>query len=569
MQEISYFCGKIIDIMKKGIFLYCLFALIFVACNENAPEGGEGGTTPLQPGEITYDFKPVYNRLIISGDGAMPNYATPADAPWYKYAENVTEVIIEEGVTSVGKHAFKEYIHISKVTLPTTLKVIERSAFEGCTSLSDIDLSKTSLTSIGNRAFYGCTSLTDLDFSETSVNLIDQEAFAECKALKSVAVPASLKTIGTKAFYNCQSLATLDLSQAHLSTLGERAFYKCTALTKMDLSSSSVSTIPQHAFYACSALTEIILPNGLQSIGRAAFDYCTALAQVHLAGSKNDIVFPSQNFTTIGDWAFAECNSLTYISLSSSVKTIGEGAFYKCMALKTANLSSSNLTQLGKRAFQGCEALETVYWNSKTTTVPEKAFHKCGALKTINSFSGVKTIGTGAFAECKALDVAVPSSVVTIGDSAFFNCTALQNIKLQSDLTNLGKAAFHSCTHATLSSMKSCTKLKVIEESAFKYVGRFASTSFTIELPSTITSIKKGAFLSTGYDTRHSGHLSTVICHAKTPPTLESGGEVFSASQISEHNVYLKVPSASVETYKITSYGWRTYFSNYQIEALQ
>ncbi|MBQ3717314.1 MAG: leucine-rich repeat domain-containing protein [Paludibacteraceae bacterium] len=530
--------------MKKGIVLYCLFALFFAACNENAPEGGEGGTTPLQPGEITYEFKALYNRLIISGDGAMANYATPSDAPWYKYAEYVTEVIIEEGVTSVGQYAFKEYVHISKVTLPSTLKVIERSAFEGCTSLSDIDL------------------------SETAVNLIDQEAFAECKALKSVAVPASLKTIGTKAFYNCQSLATMDLSQAHLSTLGERAFYKCKALKKIDFSAASLTAIPLQAFYDCAALTEVVLPTRLQSIGRAAFDYCTALAQVHLADSKNDIVFPSQNFTTIGDWAFAECNSLTYISLSSSVKTIGEGAFYKCMALKTANLSSSNLTQLGKRAFQGCEALETVSWNSKTTTVPEKAFHKCGALKTINSFSDVKTIGTGAFAECKALDVAVPSSVVTIGDSAFFNCTALQNIKLQSDLTNLGKAAFHSCTHATLSSMKNCTKLQVIEESAFKYVGRFASTSFTIELPSTITSIKKGAFLSTGYDTRHSGHLSTVICHAKTPPTLESGGEVFSASQISEHNVYLKVPSASVETYKITSYGWRTYFSSYQIEAL-
>lgn len=567
MQESLYFCSKIINIMKKGIVLYCLFALFFVACNENAPEGGEGGTTPLQPGEITYDFKPVYNRLIISGDGAMANYATPSDAPWYKYAENVTEVIIEEGVTSVGKHAFKEYIQISKVTLPTTLKVIERSAFEGCTSLTDIDLSKTSLTSIGNRAFYGCTSLTDLDLSETSVNLIDQEAFAECKALKSVAVPASLKTIGTKAFYNCQSLATLDLSQAHLSTLGERAFYQCKALQKIDFSAASLTAIPLQAFCDCAALTEVVLPTRLQSIGIEGFARCKALAKLYVTGSKQDVAMPSTNFTTIDNNAFIECESLPYFSISSTVKKIGDKAFYKCKGLKNANLSLSNLTQLGKQAFEECAALETVSWNSKLTTAPEHAFYNCQALKTINSFSVVKTIGTGAFAKCEALDVAVPSSVVTIGDSAFFNCD-LTSINLPSSITTIGECAFSGCTRAALGSMKNCTKLTVIEKKVFYNVHRNSSLpDLIIELPSSIKTIKNYAFYDAGYVDKYEGHLKKVICHATTPPTLE-GDDIFHAYYLKNYYyTTLYVPSASVSAYKASN--WTEYFDNrYHIEAL-
>lgn len=567
MQEISYFCGKIIDIMKKGIFLYCLFALFFVACNENAPEGGEGGTTPLQPGEITWKFVPATNTLIISGDGAMANYATPADAPWYKYAEYVTDVIIEEGVTSVGKHAFKEYIHISKVTLPSTLKVIERSAFEGCTSLSDIDLSETALTSIGNRAFYGCTSLTNLDFSGTAVNLIDQEAFAECKALKSVAVPASLKTIGTKAFYNCQSLATLDLSKANLSTLGERAFYQCKALQKIDFSAASLTAIPLQAFCDCAALTEVVLPTRLQSIGIEAFARCKALAKLYVTGSKQDVAMPSTNFTTIDNNAFIECESLPYFSISSTVKKIGDKAFYKCKGLKNANLSLSNLTQLGKQAFEGCDDLETVSWNSKLTTAPEHAFYNCQALKTINSFSVVKTIGTGAFAKCEALDVAVPSSVVTIGDSAFFICD-LTSINLPSSITTIGECAFSGCTRAALGSMKNCTKLTVIEKKVFYNVHRKSSLpDLIIELPSSIKTIKDYAFYDAGYVDKYEGHLKKVICHATTPPTLE-GDDIFHAYYLKNYYyTTLYVPSASVSAYKASN--WTEYFDNrYHIEAL-
>ncbi len=542
MQESSYFCSKIINIMKKGIVLYCLFALFFVACNENAPEGGEGGGTPLQPGEITWKFVPATNTLIISGDGAMANYATPSDAPWYKSAEYVTDVIIEEGVTSVGKHAFKEYIHISKVTIPSTLKVIERSAFEGC------------------------TSLTDLDLSETSVNLIDQEAFAECKALKSVAVPASLKTIGTKAFYNCQSLATLDLSKANLSTLGERAFYQCKALQKIDFSAASLTAIPLQAFCDCAALTEVVLPTRLQSIGIEAFARCKALAKLYVTGSKQDVAMPSTNFTTIDNNAFIECESLPYFSISSTVKKIGDKAFYKCKGLKNANLSLSNLTQLGKRAFQGCEALETVSWNSKTTTVPEKAFYNCQALKTINSFSGVKTIGTGAFAECRELDVKVPSSVVTIGDSAFFRCYALTSIDLPSSITTIGKRAFSGCGRAALGSMKNCTKLTVIEEGVFYNVHINSSLpNLTIELPSSIKTIKDYAFYDAGYGT-YEGLLKKVICHATTPPTLE-GDDVFHAYLLKNYYTTLYVPSGSVDAYKASD--WKKYFDNrYRIEAL-
>jgi len=542
MQESLYFCSKIINIMKKGIVLYCLFALFFVACNENAPEGGEGGTTPLQPGEITWDFKPVYNRLIISGDGAMANYATPADAPWYKYAENVTEVIIEEGVTSVGKHAFKEYIQISKVTLPSTLKEIEQSAFEGC------------------------TSLTDLDLSETAVNLIDQEAFAECKALTSVAVPASLKTIGTKAFYNCQSLATLDLSKASLSTLGERAFYQCKALQKIDFSAASLTAIPLQAFRDCAALTEVVLPTRLQSIGMEAFARCKALAKLYVTGSKQDVAMPSTNFTTIDNNAFIECESLPYFSISSTVKKIGDKAFYKCKGLKNANLSLSNLTQLGKQAFEECAALETVSWNSKLTTAPDHAFYNCQALKTINSFSGVKTIGTGAFAECRELDVKVPSSVVTIGDSAFFNCD-LTSINLPSSITTIGKRAFSGCSGAALGSMKNCTKLTVIEEGVFYNVHRRSSLpDLIIELPSSIKTIKDYAFYDAGYGEKYEGPLKKVICHATTPPTLE-GDDVFHAYLLKNYYTTLYVPSGSVDAYKASD--WKKYFDNrYRIEAL-
>lgn len=101
--------------------------------------------------------------LTISGKGAMPNFEGTGDpaCPWENEKQKIKKVIIEEGVTNIGKNAFHGCSELAEVHISKTVKKIGDSAFQDCTALTQIDI-PDSVNSVGSFAFIGCTRLTEV-----------------------------------------------------------------------------------------------------------------------------------------------------------------------------------------------------------------------------------------------------------------------------------------------------------------------------------------------------------------------------------------------------------------------
>jgi hypothetical protein len=104
--------------------------------------------------------------LTISGTGAMYNWMTLADRPWHSLCTSIQRVVIEEGVTTTGFHAFYGASNLTSVSLPSTLQTLQFMTFFGCGKLTTLTI-PSSVTYVGSRSLEGCSALTDVYMSET------------------------------------------------------------------------------------------------------------------------------------------------------------------------------------------------------------------------------------------------------------------------------------------------------------------------------------------------------------------------------------------------------------------
>jgi uncharacterized repeat protein (TIGR02543 family) len=214
-------------------------------------------------------------------------------------------------VTSIGAHAFRDQINMTKVTIPIAVKTIGPNAFQNCSSLRNafFDVNCT-LTSIGNAAFNKCTGMTTISLPQ-SITSIGANAFEDCTALIYMIFqsPSSLTSIGNSAYANCSSLSTFTVP-AGVTTIGANTFSGCSGLSKVYFDSGlTLTSIGNSAFANCGSLTNINLPSSLTSIGYDVFYNCSSLESVVI----------SNNVTSIGGNAFRNCSKLTiYTSRTSA-----------------------------------------------------------------------------------------------------------------------------------------------------------------------------------------------------------------------------------------------------------
>lgn len=134
------------------------------------------------------------------------------------------------------------------------------------------------------------------------------------------------------------------------------------------------------------------------------------------------------DITTIGDYAFHECKSLTSITIPNSVTTIGEGAFDRCYNLKSITIPDSVIT-IGDMAFGGCWSLTSITIPGSVTTIGDRTFQSCKGLTNITIPDSVTTIEGGAFSNCYSLtSITIPDSVTSIGGGVFEDCSSLTSI---------------------------------------------------------------------------------------------------------------------------------------------
>ncbi|MEE0267401.1 MAG: leucine-rich repeat domain-containing protein [Bacteroidales bacterium] len=194
----------------------------------------------------------------------------------------------------------------------------------------------------------------------------------------------------------------------------------------------TVTSIGEWAFSDCSSLTSVTIPNSVTYIEFGAFKNCSSLTSVTIGNSV----------TSIGGSVFEDCNSLTSIDIPNSVTIIGDRAFYCCSSLTSATIGNS-VTSIGGYAFYNCSSLTSVTIGNSVTSIGSGAFDYCISLTSITFGNSVTSIGEWAFSNCRSLtSIDIPNSVTSIGDGAFFDCSSLTSITFGESLAEIGENAF-------------------------------------------------------------------------------------------------------------------------------
>jgi hypothetical protein len=165
-----------------------------------------------------------------------------------------------------------------------------------------------------------------------------------------------------------------------------------------------VTTISDFAFLDCTSLTTVTIPNSVRTIGGLAFSYCSGLTAVTIPNSVQ----------TIGGSVFNACTGLTDVTIGNSVQTIGDRAFYGCSGLTAVTIPNSVQT-IGKSVFSWCTGLTDVTIGNSVQTIGERAFNACTGLTVVTNLNPVpQNIDSFVFdsVNISALTLKVPAGAV-------------------------------------------------------------------------------------------------------------------------------------------------------------
>ncbi len=425
---------------------------------------------------LTWNYNSVSGTLRISGSGNMKNYCSNL-TPWYDYRKNITSLIIEDGITSVGNYAFCSCRGLKSLTIGNGVVSIGDGAFSDCTGLTEINYNAKSAADlicfIG--AFYNAgTSGGGINVKfGNNVERIPAHLFYVSSSLyrpniKSVTIGKNVKSIGDYAFSCCDKLQYYEYDNAlYLGNDTNNYLYLAKAKSK-NISSCSINEntrfIGNSAFSGCCGLIVIEIPNSVTSIGNSAFSDCTGLTGIEMSNS----------ITSIGNWAFENCIGLTRIKIPNSVTSIGYDAFSCCDKLqyyeydnalylgndtnnylylakaKSKNISSCSINEntrfIGCDAFYGCIGLISVTIPNSVKSIGYDAFYGCAGLTSIEIPNSVTSVGDYAFSGCCGLtSIEIPNSVISIGDYAFYGCIGLTSVTITKSVIDIGEEVFSGC----------------------------------------------------------------------------------------------------------------------------
>lgn len=312
---------KGLNVMKKIISLLLVFVLacgMLASCNgpEQPPVTDPDGILTLDPN------LPVEEGFGLDGK-------TPTDIKLFKYKE------LEDGTISITGAYIEEMNKLTELVVPAV-----------------IDGKKVS--TIGESAFANLSNIETLVIGDY-VTDIQAMAFRDCAKLASIKLPKYVKTIGMGVFSGCNGLSVIDFLPMSVEELGERVFENCTGLTKVIIP-DSVSKVGGYTFVGCGNIIEVQFSKRMTEIPERMFLGCTTLK--NSIGSERGFVIP-EGITTIGQYAFFECQGLVSISIPNTVTKIGKNAFDTCRVLGEITIPES-VTSIGANAFNKCTKLKSV-----------------------------------------------------------------------------------------------------------------------------------------------------------------------------------------------------------------
>ena len=313
------------------------------------------------------------------------------------------------------------------------------------------------------------------------VTRVDDSVFRYRSNLVSITFPVTVTDISSAAFQQCSNLASIIVTEGNAAyhskgnCLIETATNTLVLGCKNSIIPDYVTSIGDYAFAYCSSLTSITIPAGVTSIGNSAF-YSTDL---------KSIILPD-TLTSIGSSVFANCISLTSITLPSGLKNIPNSAFYRCDFLTSITIPAG-VTSIGNSAFYSTD-LRSIILPDTLTSIGSSAFANCISLTSITLPNGLKSIPDFAFSYCYSLtSITIPTSVTSIGYSAFY-ASDLRSVTLPFGVTSIGKYAFGNCIDlVSITIPNSVTNIGM-----FAFYCCYDLASITI--PTSVTNIGQDAF---------------------------------------------------------------------------
>ena len=539
--------------MKGIVFKVLVFTALAFAVSAGAQTWNCGGYENWNAVKATLSG----GTLRIKGTGRMANFERAGGdgagvAPWYGAQRSITNVVIENGVTSIGTNAFGgtdggSYTKLISVTIPNSVTSIGGSAFSDCHNLKSI-----TVTGSGKLAIDGFPNFAKVVIGD-GITSIEDKTFLSCTNLTSITIPNSVTSIGNGAFARCTGLTSITIP-------------------------NNVTSIGDSVFSGCTGLTSITIPNNVTSIGNRAFDGCVGLTSIEVAAnnanysSENGVLFNKDktiliqypggkqgaytipnSVTSIGT-AFSDCIGLTSITIPNSITSIGNKAFSGCSGLTSITIPN-NITSIGDKVFSGCTGLTSVTIGDGVTSIKGTPFLGCTSLTSAVIGNGVKSIDMDVFLNCTGLtsieigtgnthyrsengvlfdknktvlilypkgkqgaSYAIPNGVISIGDAAFFGCKDLTSITIPKSVTSIGHMAFQGCI-----GLKSIT------------------------IPNSVTSIGHSVFAGCA-------NLTSVTTLHTTPPTLKYA--LFQWMDMTK--ICLYVPSSSIDAYRSAA-SWKAF----------
>ena len=341
--------------------------------------------------------------MVISGTGAVTN------ASWGSYKKYITELEIENGITSICAEAFIRCTAIEKMTIADSVTTLGLNAFNGCTGLREVtmpcDVGITVKTGYSDfpSSFTGCINVRTIHYTYGRTGVMPNR---------------------TDTNYNNATSRKFTLEYNSRNNLQKVTF------------DEGITHIGDYTFYGCPSLIEAVIPSTVDSFGNYAFSYCKSLQNINW---PEDIVF-------LGAGAFENCGSFTQIDLPTTLTTIRENTFLGCTGLTSLEIPDS-VTSLGLNAFNGCTGLREVTMPCDVGITVQTGYSEFPSSFTgcINVRSIRYTYGrTGVMPNRTDTNYNYPASrKFTLEYKSRNN---LQKVTFDEGITHIGDYAFCGCT---------------------------------------------------------------------------------------------------------------------------
>ena len=450
----------------------------------------------------------------------IPNTIEQIDYYAFYGCTNLANVILPNSVTYIGSSAFQDCTGLVNVTIPNGS--IASYMFNGCTNLANVTIGG-GVTNIEWGIFKGCTSLKELrieDGTET-LNITPQgikfledapletlylgrninyspsstsagsSPFSDLSTLKSITIGSSVTSIEEETFRNCSNLTSITCKAVTPPTCGSYTFYNVSAAIPVNVPSTSISAYKTANYW--SEFTNIIgirvlLDSGVCGDNLTWTLYSDGELIIEGTGMMNDYSLPSSS-SSPSPW-YNNRYSISKVTLQNGVTSIGDYAFRYCVSL-TSIIIPESVTSIGDYAFNNCDGLVGITIPESVTSIGVYAFGNCDNLTSITMLGGVTSIRDYTFSRCNSLTfITIPESVTSIGYSSFEYCKNLTSITIPKSVTEIEDNAFSSCSSLT------CITSEVV---APPTIGYYAFSGVDKSIPLYVPRLSISAYQSVNY----------------------------------------------------------------------